>query len=241
MSDETDANYAERDDLVLLVALHSLSPAEQAAAEAEIDADPRRRAELDAVREVLARLADAEATVPPPAMRQRVLGLIDHVDQDEVSPSPPTSLAARRRRPRLLEWSAAAAVAALVAGAVAWFALGRDTGDSDEIAAVLDDPSAETATLTGDLGEIELVYLPDADEAVIVADGVADPGSDRAYQLWFIEGDTPQPSAVFRPDDDGQVEVLVDGFNGGDSNYAVTEEPAGGSEAPTGDIIATTG
>jgi len=279
MSDDNNDNDETIDELVMLVALHELPPDEHAAAEAEIDADPRRRAELDATREVLGRLAAATAMSPPSELRSRVLDIIADEDQEQpgepddasqigdpdpgrrltviegaragepVTSSPPVPM---RRRPRFLELSAAAAVMALLVGAVAWFALGQSSGDDgstsvrssssrSSIAAVLDDPSAETVTLSGDGGDMRLVFVPDSDEAVIVADGWDDPGDDRSYQLWFVDGADEAPSEVFEPGPDGEIEILVDEFNGGHSGYAVTVEPAGGSTEPTGDELAVTG
>jgi len=268
MSDDNNDNDETIDELVILVALHELPPDEHAAAEAEIDADPRRRAELDATREVLGRLAAAIAVSPPPELRSRVLDSIAGEDQEQpdepgdvsqtgdpdpgrrltvingaradeaVTSRPPAPV---RRRPRFLELSAAAAVMALLVGAVAWFALGQSSGDDGSIAAVLDDPSAETVTLSGDGGDMQLVFVPDSDEAVIVADGWDDPGDDRSYQLWFLDGADAAPSEAFEPGPDGEIEILIDEFNGGHSGYSVTVEPAGGSPEPTGDVLARTG
>jgi len=279
MSDDNNDKDETIDELVMLVALHELPPDEHAAAEAEIDADPRRRAELVATREVLGRLAAAIAVSPPPELRSRVLDSIAGEDQEQpnepgdvsqtgdrdpgrrltvikgarageaVTSMPPEPV---RRRLRFLELSAAAAVIALLVGAVAWFALGQSSGDDgstsvrssssrSSIAAVLDDPSAETVTLSGDGGDMRLVFVPDSDEAVIVADGWDDPGDDRSYQLWFLDGADPTPSEAFEPGPDGEIEILVDEFNGGHSGYSVTVEPAGGSPAPTGDVLAMTG
>ncbi len=268
MSDDNNDNDETIDELVILVALHELPPDEHAAAEAEIDSDPRRRAQLDETRDVLGRLAAAIAVSPPPELRSRVLDSIAGEDQEQpdepgdvpqigepvpgrrltvingaraaeaVTSRPPAPV---RRRPRLLELSAAAAVMALLVGAVAWFALGQSSGDGGSIAAVLDDPSAETVTLSGDGGDMRLVFVPDSDEAVIVADGWDDPGDDRSYQLWFLDGPDPAPSEAFEPGPDGEIEILVDDFNGGQSGYAVTVEPAGGSPEPTGDVLAISG
>ncbi|MEJ7719510.1 MAG: hypothetical protein WKF58_03305 [Ilumatobacteraceae bacterium] len=158
MSDDNNDNDETIDELVMLVALHELPPDEHAAAEAEIDADPRRRAELVATREVLGRLAAAIAVSPPPELRSRVLDSIAGEDQEQpgepddvpqtgdpdpgrrltvingaradeaVTSMPPAPV---RRRPRFLELSAAAAVMALLVGAVAWFALGQSSGEDD--------------------------------------------------------------------------------------------------------------
>lgn len=254
------------DDMVLLVALDALPGDELASAERAIGADPQRRAELDELRAVLSVLAEAEAASPPPQLRARVLAAVERMPQDlpaNGSLAPPVPLEGRpaltviegndlglrapvvrrssRSRSGLLTLSAAAAMVALVAGLVAWFALGRSSGESDEIAAVIENPAAETINLTGDVDGIRVVHVPGSDEAVLVGDALPDPGDERTYQLWFLSGATPAPSEVFRPGGDGDVEVLVDDFDEQARGYAVSTEPAGGSNEVTGGIVAMSG
>jgi anti-sigma-K factor RskA len=64
--------------------------------------------------------------------------------------------------------------------------------------------------------------------------------ADRVYQLWLLrEGGTPVSGGVFSPQADGSARLLVrTGDLGGTlTGMAITEEPAGGSETPTGEIV----
>lgn len=243
-------------ELIPLVALHALPGEELDEAEAAISADPRLRAELDRMRVLAASLADASDVAPPPHLRQRILDIVaatpqlDHtapqasrpeltVVGGTASPGPvPRPTPSRRPQSRWLGLSAAAAVCALVAGVVAWFALGGSPSESDQISAVMDSNDAQTVELDGRVQGIRIVYSPTEDDAVLVGEGLPEPGDDRAYQLWFIDGDEPVPSEVFRPDSNGEVQALIDEFAAGDAEYAITEEPAGGSQEPTSDPIA---
>ena len=234
-------------ELVLMVAIDALPRDEHERALAAIEADPELSAELAELRAALAGLHDDATVTPPPALRERVLAAIGDVDQLRAlrvvggqAGAPPTP-PGRRLRSRLLGISTAAAVVALVAGLVAWFALGRSSDEDDEIAAVVESPEAATIELHGELEGLRITYVPGGDEAVIHGKGIDDPGDDRAYQLWFVDGDAPVASEVFQPDVDGEVGALVEGFNAGTSEYAVTIEPESGSEAPTGEIEASTG
>ena len=67
------------------------------------------------------------------------------------------------------------------------------------------------------------------------------PRAIDVYELWRIAGPTPEPVIrEFRPDDDGTVAVLMEGLDPGDDVFAVTLEPAGGSDQPTSEPIAVT-
>jgi anti-sigma-K factor RskA len=64
--------------------------------------------------------------------------------------------------------------------------------------------------------------------------------ADRAYQLWLLtDGGTPVSGGIFSPESDGSARLLVHiGDLGGTlTGMAITEEPAGGSETPTGAIV----
>jgi hypothetical protein len=77
------------------------------------------------------------------------------------------------------------------------------------------------------LGVLFLVNLPQLSE-------------DRAYQLWLLrEGGTPVSGGSFRPAADGSARLLVraGGLGATLTGMAITEEPAGGSETPTGAIV----
>jgi hypothetical protein len=63
----------------------------------------------------------------------------------------------------------------------------------------------------------------------VVAPDLPRPPGDRTYQLWYIVGNRPVPAGTFLPD----AILTPPALPGGTSVIAVTEEPRGGSAAPT--------
>jgi len=63
--------------------------------------------------------------------------------------------------------------------------------------------------------------------------------ADRSYQLWVLnQAGTPVSGGTFAPQADGSARLLVRGELGGTlTGMAITVEPAGGSQTPTGAII----
>ena len=63
------------------------------------------------------------------------------------------------------------------------------------------------------------------------------PAEPEVLQLWAIEDDDPSSMGTFRPNDDGHVEVVMEGTEPEGVVYAVTIEPEGGSDQPTGEPV----
>lgn len=61
----------------------------------------------------------------------------------------------------------------------------------------------------------------------------------RTYQLWYMTESptTPVPGGTFSVDDTGQGFMLIPSDVGVISSIAITEEPIGGSQAPSGPIL----
>jgi anti-sigma-K factor RskA len=77
-------------------------------------------------------------------------------------------------------------------------------------------------------------------EAVLLASGLAKPPAGRAYEIWVIgESKKPVPAGVFQPGSDGSAVVSLPRIEdtARPATFAVTEEPEGGSAAPTGDLV----
>ena len=188
-----------------------------------------------------AAMADAVSETPPPTLRASVLDAIADVEQlpavtDPVDAEPPLApvvpiTSARRWRRWVAVGAAAAAVVAIVAGVLVISPLGDS--DTDEIAAVIDDPDAVTidmpATADGGLtGSISIVYSQREDAVVCRVTDLATPPEDGVYQLWAIRDGTPENAGVsFRPDD-GDVELYLPGFD-----PASAEAVGGDARSPT--------
>ena len=116
-------------ELLALSAVGALSEQEQADLDVALEGRPDLQAELDALQEITTTLADAEASVPPPSLRARLLDTIADTPQlpadapasvpvpapveQPIAPVVPIT-SARRRRWTAVVGVAAASVALLV-------------------------------------------------------------------------------------------------------------------------------
>jgi len=81
---------------------------------------------------------------------------------------------------------------------------------------------------------MEQVLTPDGDAALIV-NGLAPPPAGKTYEAWVIQDDTPQPAGIFSGGGTQTAFALTRAVPEG-ATVAVTIEPAGGVDAPTGDV-----
>ena len=156
-----------------------------------------------------------------------------------------------RRRPGPLAFLAAAAAAmVLVAGGVT---IGRITdnagGDSSvPVAAPPSMPSKVTSLLAaedlavvrgqvGATGTATVLASKTEDMAVISMTDLPEPATGRAYQLWLMGDHEPISAGTM---ESGQVgpspSAQIDGIRNSEQ-IGITEEPAGGSPAPTGQVL----
>ena len=149
-------------------------------------------------------------------------------------------------RLRLHALTATIVVVAVLVSALVWTQI--DGGDSEDAAAILEDLREDSDTqvipmLGSDAAPqavAQLFFQPGKTQAGLVVSGLPPLPGDRAYQLWFVQPDeTRHNGGVFNVDSSGQAMVIIDA----PPDYApgwrcgVTEEPAGGSDAPTGQNV----
>lgn len=219
----------------------------------------REVAELTAT---TASLGAAAAEPPPAGLRDRVLAEAWETPQERPSsaPSPtrtstptptptPTPAPAAERwgerlRPVLATAAAVVAVALLSLGtAVVMLAdrtsdLEAELAGAQEIMDVVSQPDMRVVELDSPAGtQARLLHGAGGDRAALVLDGLEDVSDDQAYQLWVMHGETPSPDRVFRPNEDGRAIVSVDNDVENADAVAVTVEPRGGSQQPTGEIL----
>lgn len=224
--------------------LDAVDDTERALVEQHLTECPECEQEVRELRVTTARLADLTAVEPPARMRAAVLATVHRTRQDPPPEGSPQDLLKPRRLPRWRRALVTAAVLLVVAiSAVATtFAVMQQRIDderarNDEISTVLAATDAEVSLKDAEGGgRVTVISSAEHDKAVVVLSGLEGIDADRAYQLWLVQGDT-QTSAGVIADGHNSATVLVSGVNDADI-LGVTNEPAGGSDAPTLPMVA---
>lgn len=216
-------------DLVAPYALDALESEEQREFEAHLETCAKCREELALLQAATSSLAEADRIEPPSDLKQKVMSLAP----GEMS-RPEPSLAGDRRRSGLA-WTFAAAAAAIALVFVGLWALTNSRlSDAERVTAVLEAADAGFIELSSPQGTANFVYSPSLGEGVFAGGSLAPPPDEQVYQLWLVDDSGTIPSSTFRPERSGT--VLVEGVSAGQT-IAMTIEPEGGSDEPTGDIL----
>ncbi|WP_111511275.1 anti-sigma factor [Mycobacterium kyogaense] len=216
-------------------ALHALSDHEADDIDRRLhDAPPEVaeafRAEVRAVRETMAVIAEATAVEPPPELRAQVLRQIQRGGGGGAAVR---SLGPKRRRWATVMLAAAAVVAVGLGALGVGVAMRPSASESttDQIFAAPD-----VRTVSGDIpggGTATLVFSRERDSGVLVMNNVTPPKPGTVYQMWLVAADGPHSAGTM---DAGAVTpsttaVLPD--LGSSQSLAFTVEPPGGSKEPT--------
>jgi anti-sigma-K factor RskA len=216
--------------LTAAYALDALDELEEREYEEHLRGCERCRDELAAFTEAATSLAYAvEAPEPPASLRDRILESA-RAERAVVVPFRP-------RRTLNYALAGVAAVAAAVAlGVGIWGASVSDRLDrTEELNAILGDPNARVAELSGADGR---VVVSEDGEAALVVSGVERAPSGRDYEVWVIQGDEPQRAGLFEAED-GEDVVRLDRDVPRGAVVAVTLEQDGGVDAPTSSPLFT--
>ncbi len=232
-------------------ALGALGPEEARAFETYLRTSVEAQQEVAEYREVSALLAaKAPASAPAADLRARVLA---HATARRVARLP-------QRAPWALMVALAASLVAVVATSVNWAGARRALVERDSIIAgmarELDARTARlaqreatlnailepTVTLTNlastrpEQPGIQLFWNRRTNVATVHAFRLTPAAEQRVYQLWFIpKAGAPIPSITFNSDPDGHALVHQIAVPAGAdlAAAAITDEPSGGSTAPT--------
>lgn len=216
-------------DLVAAYALDALESEEQRGFEAHLETCAKCREELALLQGATSSLAEANRIEPPPDLKQKVMS------QAPGEVSRPEPLPADDRSRSGLAWTFAAAAAAVALVFVGLWALTSSRlSDAERVTAVVEATDAGFIELSGTQGTAKFVYSLSLGEGVFAGGSLASPPDEQVYQLWLVEDSGPIPSSTFRPEGSGT--VLVEGVSPGQT-IAMTIEPEGGSDEPTGDIL----
>lgn len=217
-------------------ALDALDAHERTRFENHLEQCEACRRELAGFQATSARLGEAAEQTPPPALRER---LLTEVSQTRQEPPVVASLAQHRLRSVAPRIAAAAAVAVAVAG-IGGFLYERDRAESlqAQSVAVSEVMRADDATFrTNDAdsgGSVRVVMSPAEDAAVVMGADLEPLDDEHDYQVWAMHDGVPRSVGVLSRD---ASMVYVEKMKGADA-FAITVEPAGGSEKPTTEPVA---
>ena len=227
--------------LAAAYALDAVDERERAEFEAHYPTCAVCRPEVAGFRETLSQVAAASAAPPPASLKASVMAEIGTTRQ--LSPLLPASVtdldAFRQRKARIVQaLTIAAAVILVGAGA---FVVGRRSHSSDGYAAaaaeLISRPDTRMIDLQGTTsGSFKVAWSPSANRAVVIGNGLAAPSAGRAYELWQIDAAGPHAVGLLDKAGAGRVRRVI-AVSGSPTKWAVTVEPDGGVEAPTGDVI----
>ncbi len=115
-----------------------------------------------------------------------------------------------------------------------------------EVLALITTPGSRMTELAGTNvapGAHAMIAYDKNGHAMLMAKGLPAAPAGKAYQLWYIMGSKPMPGRVFATDTNGngslQDQVPAEAMNG--AVFAITLEPAGGVQSPTGAIYLSSG
>lgn len=259
-------NEQEFAELAAGAALDALSPDDAQRYHAALVAHPEWQRIVDVDAESAAFLSVGAAPVTPaPGIRSDLLARIAMTPQtgevvDAGSASDAASDAPEPQETAIAETAAgatvpkapahplrvlfalAACLALLVGVGVGAVALNDYVNRPASVVALQDIQSAEDAQEASielaDGGTATAHWSASLGTAVLVADGIEPLPEDRAYELWFVRGETPISAGVFEADGGDATAVLAGEMHEGDV-IAVTVEQAGGSPSglPTTDPV----
>lgn len=216
-----DGDHAEANSLLGAYALHAVTPLE------ELRIERHMKVCVNCARE--ARLLGEAASELAFMLDGQELPdtLVDSIVES-------VPVAQSRVRPLVRTLAAVAAVALIAVGLLgATYVASRQKADS--LAVVVAHAQRQVKLeATDKLAASGRVYVSETHVALVV-DGLPPAGPSRTYQLWSLRKGVPTSLGVFKPTD-GKV-VRITSVKGPADAFAITVEPAGGSEVPTGTPI----
>jgi hypothetical protein len=210
--------------------LGAMTPRERGDFEAHLALCPVCQQDVDELRPAAEALPMASPPVlPPPALKDRIMAEVEREATLLASAGPAADRPPRERRrfrlPALTGWRLAPVAAALlIVGVLAGAAL--TGGGSRTISA-------------GANAKVQI----DGDKATILAQNMSPPPEGRVYEVWVVpkgaaKDAAPKPTNVlFRPRENGSAEAAIPGSADDIERVLVSDEPPGGSETPTGEVV----
>jgi anti-sigma-K factor RskA len=213
--------------------LGAMTPRERGEFETHLASCPTCQQDVDELRPAAEALPMASPPVlPPPALKDRIMAEVEReaallASAGPAADRPPQRERRRFRLPALTGWRLAPVAAALlIAGVLAGVVLTGGGAGSRTISA-------------GANAKVQI----EGDKATIVAQNMSPPPEGRVYEVWVVpkgasKDAAPEPTNVlFRPRENGSAEAAIPGSVDDIERVLVSDEPPGGSETPTGDVV----
>jgi anti-sigma-K factor RskA len=256
---QTVARHAATRDLLGAFALGAVDAEEAAAVRAHLATCAECQAEIAELWLAVDSLPSTiEPMEPPPALRDRIAAAIA-VEAASPAPAPSTPSAAPAPEPvptiapalpvpepvrkpasfwsRATPWAAAAAILLLLStGLLVWNLRLREQVQQATVPVTETIALAPTDAAPEARGEV--TYLPQDNLLVLDVRDLPPLEPDQVYEVWLIgEDGVPAPAGVFdQPTDQHAIVADRDRYD----TLAITAEPGPlGTEAPTGEIVAT--
>ena len=221
----------ELHDLAAPYALAALDDDERRAFEAHLETCASCRDTVSEMRTGTLVLAETQKTEPPAHLRSQVLDAAERTPQDVVV----VDLATHRRNRVLTSLLGVAAVILAIVATVSIIQASQVSSVEEILAA----PDVQTVEMLGETGSGRLTYSLEVGRGVFASGSLAHLAPGRTYQLWLIDDDGSVPAGLFVPDASGRSSAVIDNLTP-DVILGITEEPGGGSEQPTGEVLLAT-
>ena len=142
---------------------------------------------------------------------------------------------------RSTRWMGAAAAALAVAAVIlVLVAVAGATSEEDRIDDVFAASDRIDLPVSGDTFSATFTYSLDLERGVFDSGSIPPIAQEQTYQLWLIDAGNAISAGILSLQGDGPSRMLVEGDVMGGTTLGVTIEPAGGSQQPTGDVLAAT-
>jgi anti-sigma-K factor RskA len=216
-------------------ATHSLPNSEEPSFERHLVECAACRTEVQELEATAARMGSWLTGAAPYGMRARVLAEVGRTRQ--LPPREPAPALRFRWHPSVL--AVAASVVLLIVVLVVNASLREQVSEAAEqrpaIARILTAPDVTWTSATGVSGVSgRVVVAPSQGSGVFFASGLAAAPSGSTYQGWLIDADGGIRSAgLFAPNADATAVLLLTDDLATAREFAITVEPAGGSDQPT--------
>ena len=168
--------------------------------------------------------------VPPPELKDRIMAEVEReaelLGAAGAAADRPERTERRRRGSWFSGWRLAPVAAALIIAGVL-------------VGTALSGPDERTITANVEMQGASAELHVSGDQAMLVAENLPAPPEGRVYEVWLMpEGSkTPEPTNVlFMPRGDGSAEAAIPSVDGV-SEVLVTDEPHGGVDTPSGELL----